>query len=325
MSASSAGHVIGEPLQLRRAVVVRKVTVLDFIRRDGDVGLEEALRRSPERARRVEEADREHRATVEAVRAALHDAGVRHRVVERLTRREVRRADLVITVGGDGTFLRASHCVDVDDAGRSVPMLGVNSSPNSSLGFFCASTRHDFRAVLDELLAGQRSTRGLWRMSVRVNGKPLRDQVLNDGLLAHHVPAETTRYSLILGERRQYQKSSGLWIATAAGSTAAIHSAGGEILPLDDRRLQLRVRELFRPSVDGVAIDAAVFGDELVVESHMPRGVLYLDGGQRRVSFGFGDRIGFRPSAWPLPWVADPEVDARRVAWGQTYAPLRQP
>ena len=50
-------------------------------------------------------------------------------------------ADLVVAVGGDGTLLAASHNV-VD-----VPILGVNSAPGHSVGFFCAAKRPTFRAM----------------------------------------------------------------------------------------------------------------------------------------------------------------------------------
>lgn len=36
----------------------------------------------------------------------------------------IRNVDLVITIGGDGTLLQASHFVD-----DSIPVLGVNSDP----------------------------------------------------------------------------------------------------------------------------------------------------------------------------------------------------
>lgn len=39
----------------------------------------------------------------------------------------VRHVDLVITVGGDGTLLQASHFLD-----DSVPVLGVNSDPTQA-------------------------------------------------------------------------------------------------------------------------------------------------------------------------------------------------
>src|ERR1019366_7356859 len=39
--------------------------------------------------------------------------------------------DLVVTVGGDGTLLAASHGI-----GPGIGLLGVNSAPSHSLGFF---------------------------------------------------------------------------------------------------------------------------------------------------------------------------------------------
>lgn len=39
----------------------------------------------------------------------------------------IRDVDLVVTIGGDGTLLQASHFMD-----DSVPVLGVNSDPTQS-------------------------------------------------------------------------------------------------------------------------------------------------------------------------------------------------
>ena len=55
-------------------------------------------------------------------------------------------------------------------------------------------------------------------------------------------PAAMTSYTLDIGSVSEPQRSSGLWIATAAGSTAAIRAAGGCILPLRSRKLQYLVR-----------------------------------------------------------------------------------
>jgi NAD kinase len=48
---------------------------------------------------------------------------------------DVEWADLVVSVGGDGTFIRASH--SVQEQSRTA-LLGVNSSPSSSFGFYSA-------------------------------------------------------------------------------------------------------------------------------------------------------------------------------------------
>ena len=42
--------------------------------------------------------------------------------------------DLVVTIGGDGTVLHASHFIG------TTPVLAVNSSPRTSAGFFTAAT-----------------------------------------------------------------------------------------------------------------------------------------------------------------------------------------
>ncbi len=60
----------------------------------------------------------------------------------------------MITVGGDGTLLAASHSV------RDVPILGINSAPGYSVGFFCAAARSDLMPMIGAALAGKLRGRG---------------------------------------------------------------------------------------------------------------------------------------------------------------------
>ena len=57
-------------------------------------------------------------------------------------------ASLVVTVGGDGTLLAASHHVS------AIPILGVNSSPEHSVGFFCPAHLGNLDATLQGALDG---------------------------------------------------------------------------------------------------------------------------------------------------------------------------
>lgn len=312
-------HLVGEPLDLRRVVVVRKTTVIEQLDQRPDPKLEAALSAGLPVAARIRRAHVEHTQTVAHVLDVLQQHHIEVRVLDNLNRREADRVDLVVTVGGDGTFLRASHCIDggVDDNGP--PMLGVNSALSSSIGFFCAADADDFSGILDAVQSGAQRSRALWRMRVVVNGKPLPDLALNDVLIAHSVPAETTRYKITVDGVTQTQKSSGIWVATAAGTTAAIRSAGGFVLPLEDRRLQYRVRELFPVAMADEPLTGGVVEDCLELHSHMRAGVLFIDGGHRRIQLGFGDSVAFVMAATPLPWIASPVVDARRervaAAW----------
>ena len=76
----------------------------------------------------------EHRETMERVGTSLESLGIRSHFVHRAEAVEPAQHDLVVTVGGDGTFLETSHHV------RDTPMLGVNSSPGFSVGVFCGAT-----------------------------------------------------------------------------------------------------------------------------------------------------------------------------------------
>lgn len=305
-------HRVGEALDLRRVVVVRKVSAIEMLDARPDAKLTRALRDKDPLTARVVRAHLQHQATAARVEEVLRARKVSLRVVPRLTVALAKWADLIITVGGDGTFLAASHAVVAGPHHDGPPMLGVNSAPSSSVGYFCCATEDDFAARFEEVASGRLRSRALWRMQVTINREPLPVQALNDVLLAHSVPAETTRYVLATAAREQDQKSSGIWVSTAAGSTAAIRAAGGHIQPLDSRCLQYIVREPMAWNFTGEPLVGGEFDDELVVTSRMLRGALYIDGGHLRRPFGFGDRIVFAPSDRPLAWLAPADIAARR-------------
>jgi len=311
----SQRHRVGERVDVRRVVVVRKTTPIEQLRTRQDRKLARALDNGDPLGRRVQRAHDEHVQTALTVEAVLAARGLDFQFVSHFGRRHAAWADLVVTVGGDGTFLRASHSIDAGPEHDGTPMLGVNSAAGSSLGYFCAAGEGDFAEVLRQIQDGELRSRGLWRLAVEVNGKPLRDLALNDVLMAHRVPAETSRYTLRSDGREQDQKSSGIWVATAAGSTAAIRSAGGVVQDIDKRQLQFRARELMQWAVKGEPIVGGLLPDGLEIVSRMSTGMLFIDGGHKKVSFGFGDRIVMRSTARPMPWMASALLDQRRQAW----------
>jgi NAD+ kinase len=252
-------------------------------------------RKGDETAKRLLRADAEHRRTVDAVRRALarrRIAFAEHPFV-RLTaaaKRRLAAAAFVISIGGDGTALGASHYV------RDGAMLGVNSAPGDSVGHFCAVHRRNFAERLDAILAGAWRPRELARLEVTLNERTLPELALNDVLIAHECPAATTRYLLAIGDREEEHRSSGLWVATAAGSTAGIHSAGGRVMPRGSRRMQYLIRELYRePNREYALTRGFVEADEIItIASKMPTGELYVDGARTLYPFPFGSRARIR-------------------------------
>ena len=199
-------------------------------------------------------------------------------------------------MGGDGTLLAASHPV-TDGA-----VLGVNSAPADSVGHFCATDRRGFEARLREIEDGRWRPAKVARLAVTFDGRLLPELALNDVLIAHDHPAATSRYRLTVAGRVEEHRSSGLWIAAAAGSTAGIRSAGGHPMPLLSRRIQFRVRELYREPGRRYQLAAGFVGagSPVIVESKMAEGFLFIDGARTAYSFPFGSRVEVRTALHSL-------------------------
>jgi NAD+ kinase len=239
---------------------------------------------------------REHMRTMEEVEKVLDRIGAKSMFLQRASAAfDTSDASLVIAVGGDGTLLAASHNVG------GVPILGVNSAPSHSVGFFCAAQRSDVASHLQRALDGKLKSMRLTRMTVSLNGRMRSKRVLNEALYCHSGPAATSRYILHVGKKKEEQRSSGIWIGPAAGSTAAQKSAGGRVLPLSSKELQLVVREPYSPYGKFKLLKLVVGARNVVsVQSKMDDAALYLDGPHRTVSVRLGDIVSFGVSDEPL-------------------------
>ena len=217
---------------------------------------------------------REHRASFEKVKAELRALSLRFDVRLRYYLRKIRGYDLVVTIGGDGTFLETSHFLEEG------LLMGINSAPSESVGFYCRANRWNFRRKLVALLRGRGRLQKLPRLRVDLSDGRRSPFILNDVLFTSRNPAGTTRYLLTVGKVREEQKSSGLWIAPAPGSTAAIRSAGGRILPLGSEKFQYVVREPYQPPRYRYRLAKGMLdpGERLKILSMMDEAVVYVDG-----------------------------------------------
>lgn len=252
-----------------------------------------------------------HEASLIAVEKALKGARCK---ITRLYRGRLKpehcQGRLLVAVGGDGTLLDASHKVADGVA------VGVNSDTARSTGFLCAADAAGFPALLDDILSRKLVATPVRRLAGSVDGKPLPFPVLNDLLISHKNPAQTSRYLVDHGGVIEDHKSSGVWVSTATGSTAAVASAGGVIQDLDDPRLQWHVREPF--VADGPLWRHANFffdkdgADEVIVTSKMREGRVWLDGPHICVPLPMGSRLTLHGRCAPLRLFATPEMAARR-------------
>jgi len=281
----------------RVVVVVKRTAYRLFVEEAQDERIARLLKKNDPTVRKMRRSHDEHQGTIEEVDTALAKLSAQVVWIRRAHAEfDPKNADLVVTVGGDGTLLAASHRVG------ATRILGVNSAPNHSVGFFCGVKKGHVAAALAKALDGRMRAVKLARMAVHLNGKPVSTRILNEALFCHPSPAATTRYILRLGKLVEEQKSSGFWIGPAAGSTAAQRSGGGKILPLSSKELQLVVREPYTPEGEKLKLTRALVedGKDLFVRSKIREGRLFIDGPHEVIEVGMGDRLVFRRSTEPL-------------------------
>jgi NAD+ kinase len=291
-------------MKRRVCVVLKRSSWRRWVLEEKDERVARLLASDDETVRRMRPGHDDHATTVEEVRTALTKLGAEVMWSDRPHGFHVEgHCDLVVTVGGDGTLLAASHGIGAD-----LPLLGINSAPSHSVGFFCAARKDYVKDALAAALDGTLKPTELTRMRVELNGRALHDRVLNEALFCHEVPAATSRYIVkVLGPRdrvlaSEEHRSSGMWIGPAAGSTAAQKSAGGKVLPLGSHKLQYVVREPYQGGGQKLAMTVGCFDEAqtLQIKSKMRHARVFLDGDHIMHEVTIGDVVAMRRSAESL-------------------------
>lgn len=134
--------------------------------------------------------------------------------------------DFAISLGGDGTFLRAASRVGT----KGIPVLGVNMG---RLGFLSDVLPLEVEKALDEIFDGQYKLEEHTVIKVEAEGEPIEGNpyALNDIALLKRVDASmiTIRCS-VNGEYLVTYQADGLIVSTPTGSTAYNLSNGGPII-----------------------------------------------------------------------------------------------
>ena len=283
--------------RVRVIVVAKRSLYARSLEGEGDARAQRLLERNDPSVSKWRDAHEEHVKTLDAVVNTLETLGTDALVLKGAHAAfDPNDAALVVAVGGDGTLLAASHNI-VD-----VPILGVNSSPRHSVGFFCGARRSGLKKSLASALDGTISKIKLARMCVQHNGQVRSRRVLNEALYCHRSPAATSHYTLQHERKREVQRSSGFWVGPAAGSTAAQRSAGGRVLPLTSKKLQLVVREPFIATDENPRLTrfSVAAGRSISVQSKMQSAGVYLDGPYLQIGVRLGDITTFELSDQPL-------------------------
>lgn len=135
-------------------------------------------------------------------------------------------ADMVISVGGDGTFLKAASRV----GDKGIPILGINTG---RLGFLADVSPEEMEATFDEIYSNryhveERSILQLLSSDRRLQSSPY---ALNEiAILKRDSSSMIAIHTSINGAYLTTYQADGLIIATPTGSTAYSLSVGGPVI-----------------------------------------------------------------------------------------------
>lgn len=137
------------------------------------------------------------------------------------------RADLVVSVGGDGTLLRTARLL-VD---YGIPMVGINLG---RLGFLADVTISNLQQDLSGIFSGHYSVEKRFLLDGEINlagSEPSSHIALNDIILHSHESISMIEFQLFSdGQLINRQRADGLIVTTPTGSTAYSLSGGGPIM-----------------------------------------------------------------------------------------------
>jgi NAD+ kinase len=133
-------------------------------------------------------------------------------------------ADLVLSIGGDGTFLRTAAWVG--DA--QVPIAGINTG---NLGYLSAVTIDQISDFVGDLLNGNFTIERRTLIEVTTPGVRGWRYALNEVVMSKDDSASIiSAHAYLDGKELALYKADGLIVATPTGSTAYNLSVGGPIL-----------------------------------------------------------------------------------------------
>ena len=250
-------------------------------------------------------------------RVLVENGVVRSAAISCTKKEMAAKADLIVSLGGDGTLLNIAPLVERTD----VPILGVNLG---GLGFITEVAVDELESVLTKTLEGDYETEKRMTLEVRVqskNGKVHRFRVLNDAVIAKGARSRIIHLETYIGDDYLCTyRADGLIISTPTGSTAYSLAAGGPILepalgaiilsPICPHTLTHR--PIVVPSTPAIHVTLRSSGDTVIL----------VPDGQPGVRLDNGDKVEARDYGLPVSLIKIPsrsyyEILREKLKWGE--------
>jgi NAD+ kinase len=227
------------------------------------------------------------------------------------------RADLIISLGGDGTLLNIAPLVERPD----VPILGVNLG---GLGFITEVATGELESVLSKTLEGNYEVEKRMTLKIRVQskkGESCEFRVLNDCVITKGARSRIIDLETYVGQDFLCTyRADGLIISTPTGSTAYSLATGGPILEPTLSAIVLSPicphtlthRPIVVPGSAVINVTLRSFGDTVILSPD----------GQQGITLNNGDKVEARDYGMPVSLVKIPsrsyyEILRDKLKWGE--------
>ncbi len=212
-------------------------------------------------------------------------------------RRELPTTDVLVVLGGDGTFLRAARAVAEVD----VPLLGINLG---KVGFLSKAEAGELESVLERIVAGQYTIDERMGLEGRIlRGDAGAQDVdrhfaLNDIVIARGSLARVCRLDVSIDATHLATFiADGLVVASPTGSTGYSFSAGGPILDPISRNLVVTPIAAYLSAIRSVVVSPEQVVRCRVVDAH--EALVSVDG-REDLPIAVGDVVEVRAMERPI-------------------------
>jgi NAD+ kinase len=204
--------------------------------------------------------------------------------------------DILVVLGGDGTFLRAARAViEVD-----VPLLGINLG---KVGFLSKAEANELESVLAKLAAGEFTIDARMALEARIlpagretSSTPF--HALNDVVIARGALARVCRLDVEIGPSHLATFiADGLVVSSPTGSTGYSFSAGGPVVDPLSRNLIVTPIAGYLSAIRSVVVSPKQIVRCRVVDAH--EALVSVDG-REDIPIAVGDVVEVRALDRPI-------------------------
>lgn len=236
---------------------------------------------------------------------------------------DLKDTTLMVTLGGDGTFLAGARLA----APRGIPILGVNLG---RLGFLTEIEADQIAQGLTRFLKGayRIEERTILQVTLRRGSKNIVSAIgLNEVVVNRAGDARMLRVEIdVAGQAVGVIDADGVMVATATGSTAYALASGGPILEPTLRDLVIVPMNPFALTVRPIVFPP---GQDITIDIVRGPAEMRVDGARKSSAVETGDtlRCGSHPRRLKVVRFSPPEAFYRRLGeklgWGRPLVPMK--